>query len=88
MPVANRPVLFYGIDAMRDAGIDEIGIIVGDTAQEIRDAVGDGSRFGVRVQYIQQDAPLGLAHAVSIAREFLCDIVSLSTWETTSWPTG
>jgi glucose-1-phosphate thymidylyltransferase len=71
VPVANRPILFYGIDAMRAAGITEIGIIVGDTAAEIRDAVGDGSRFGVSVEYIQQEAPLGLAHAVSIARDFL-----------------
>jgi glucose-1-phosphate thymidylyltransferase len=71
VPVANRPILFYGIDAMRAAGITEIGIIVGDTAAEIREAVGDGSRFGVTVEYIQQEAPLGLAHAVSIARDFL-----------------
>ncbi len=71
VPVANRPVLFYGIEAMCEAGITEIGIIVGDTALEIRDAVGDGSRFGISVEYIQQEAPLGLAHAVSIAREFL-----------------
>jgi glucose-1-phosphate thymidylyltransferase len=72
VPVANRPVLFYGIEAMREAGITEIGIIVGDTALEIRAAVGDGSRFGISVEYIEQEAPLGLAHAVSIARDFLC----------------
>jgi glucose-1-phosphate thymidylyltransferase len=71
VPVANRPVLFYGIESMRAAGITEIGIIVGDTAAEIRDAVGDGSRFGISVEYIEQPEPLGLAHAVSIARDYL-----------------
>jgi glucose-1-phosphate thymidylyltransferase len=73
VPVANKPVLFYGIEAIADAGITEIGIVVGDTAAEIREAVGDGSRFGVRVTYIPQDAPLGLAHAVLIAKDFLGD---------------
>jgi len=71
VPVANKPVLFYGLEAMRDAGIAEVGIVVGDTAAEIRTAVGDGARFGVRVTYIPQEAPLGLAHAVLISREFL-----------------
>ena len=64
VPVANKPVLFYGIEAIADAGIREIGIVVGDTRAEIREAVGDGSRWGVRVEYIEQDAPRGLAHAV------------------------
>ncbi|WP_208028925.1 glucose-1-phosphate thymidylyltransferase [Rhabdothermincola sediminis] len=73
VPVANKPILFYGIEDMAEAGIDEIGIIVGDTAEEIREAVGDGSEFGVKVTYIPQDAPLGLAHCVLIAREFLGD---------------
>lgn len=73
VPVANKPIIFYGIEAMAEAGIEEIGIIVGDTHLEIRDAVGDGSAFGVRVSYIQQDAPLGLAHAVLIARDFIAD---------------
>ncbi|MEV0091513.1 glucose-1-phosphate thymidylyltransferase [Streptomyces sp. NPDC050738] len=73
VPVANKPVLFYGIEAIADAGITEIGIVVGDTADEIRAAVGDGSRFGVKVTYIPQDAPLGLAHAVLIAKDFLGD---------------
>ena len=67
VPVANKPVLFYAIEAIVAAGITEIGIIVGDTHDEIRAAVGDGSRFGARVTYIQQDAPRGLAHAVMIA---------------------
>ncbi len=70
LPVANRPILFYAIDALRDAGITDIGIIVGHTGDEIREAVGDGSRLGVTVRYIDQEAPLGLAHAIGIAREF------------------
>ncbi len=71
--MANKPILFYGLEAIRDAGITDIGIVVGDTHEEIRAAVGDGSRFGVRVTYIQQDAPLGLAHAVKVSRDFLRD---------------
>jgi len=73
VPVANRPVLFYGLDALRAAGIEEVGIIVGDTHAEIEAAVGDGSAFGLRVTYIRQEAPLGLAHAVLTAEEFLGD---------------
>jgi glucose-1-phosphate thymidylyltransferase len=73
VPVANKPILFYGIEDMADAGIKEIGIIVGDTRDEIMAAVGDGSRWGVEVTYIPQDAPLGLAHCVLIAHEFLGD---------------
>ncbi|MEV7283962.1 glucose-1-phosphate thymidylyltransferase [Streptomyces sp. NPDC093252] len=73
VPVANKPVLFYGLEAIADAGVTEVGIVVGDTADEIREAVGDGSRFGVEVTYIPQDAPLGLAHAVLIAQDFLGD---------------
>src|SRR5687767_1434789 len=73
VPVANKPILFYGIEDMAAAGIKEIGIIVGDTRAEIMEAVGDGSRFGVSVTYIPQDEPLGLAHCVLIARDFLGD---------------
>ena len=73
VPIANKPVLFYGIEAMADAGIRNIGIVVGDTHAEIRAAVGDGSRWGVRVTYIEQDAPRGLAHAVKISRAFIGD---------------
>ena len=73
VPVANKPILFYGIEAMVDAGIVEIGIIVGDTADEVMAAVGDGSAFGAKVTYLPQDAPLGLAHCVLIAGEFLGD---------------
>jgi glucose-1-phosphate thymidylyltransferase len=73
IPIANKPVLFYGLESVRDAGITDVGIIVGDTENEIRAAVGDGSDFGLAVTYIRQDAPLGLAHCVLIAREFLGD---------------
>jgi glucose-1-phosphate thymidylyltransferase len=71
VPVANKPVLFYAIEAIVAAGIPEIGIIVGETREEIRAAVGDGSRFGARITYIDQEAPLGLAHAVKIAEPFI-----------------
>ena len=73
VPVANKPILFYGLEAVAAAGIREVGIVVGDTAAEIRAAVGDGARWGLRVTYLPQEAPLGLAHAVLIAREFLGD---------------
>ena len=71
VPVANKPVLFYGIEALAASGIRDIGIVVGDTAAEIRRAVGDGSRWGVRTTYIEQDAPRGLAHAVLISEAFI-----------------
>src|SRR2546421_1550705 len=72
VPVANRPVLFYGIEAMADAGIEEVGIIIApETGDEIREATGDGSRFGVKITYIVQDEPAGLAHAVLTAEPFL-----------------
>ena len=64
IPVANVPVLFRVIQTIRDAGIIDIGIVIGDTGAEIRAAVGDGSAWGVRITYIPQEAPLGLAHAV------------------------
>ena len=73
VPVANKPVLFYGLEAIRDAGITEVGIVVGDTEPAIRGAVGDGSAFGLKVSYLRQDAPRGLAHAVLVARDFLGD---------------
>jgi len=75
VPVANKPVLFRVIEAIRDAGIDQIGVVVGvdDNARQIREAVGDGRQFGVAVTYIPQEAPLGLAHAVKISRSFLGD---------------
>jgi len=73
VPVANKPVLFRVIEAIREAGITDIGIVVGDTAEEIKRAVGRGGRWGVKVTYIQQEAPLGLAHAVKISQGFLGD---------------
>jgi glucose-1-phosphate thymidylyltransferase len=72
VPVANRPVLFYGIEAMANAGIEEVGIIIApETGEEIREAAGDGAQFGVRLTYIVQDEPAGLAHAVLTAEPFL-----------------
>jgi glucose-1-phosphate thymidylyltransferase len=72
VPVANKPVLFYGIEAMAEAGIEEVGIIIApETGDEIRAAAGDGSRFGVTITYVEQDAPLGLAHAALTAEPFL-----------------
>ena len=73
LPVANKPVLFYGLEAIRDAGITDVGIVVGDSAPAIEDAVGDGSAFGLTAAYLRQDAPRGLAHAVIVARDFLAD---------------
>ncbi len=72
VPVANKPVLFYGIEALVAAGITEIGIIVApETGDEIREAAGDGSQFGAEITYIEQDAPRGLAHAVLTAEDYL-----------------
>ena len=63
VPVANKPILFYALEGVVAAGITDVGMIVGDTEEEIRAAVGDGSRWGAGVTYIRQTAPLGLAHA-------------------------
>jgi glucose-1-phosphate thymidylyltransferase len=72
VPVANKPVLFYGIEAMAEAGIEEVGIIIApETGAEIEQVAGDGSRFGVQITYIPQPEPLGLAHAVLTAGPFL-----------------
>ena len=73
LPVANKPVLFYGLESIREAGVSDVGIVVGDTEPAIRAAVGDGSGFGLDVTYIRQDAPRGLAHAVLVAGDFLGD---------------
>ncbi len=71
IPVANKPVLFYGLEALAEAGIQETVIIVGETAEEVRAAVGDGSAWGLRVEYVYQEKPLGLAHCVKLARPLL-----------------
>jgi glucose-1-phosphate thymidylyltransferase len=71
VPVANKPILFYGLEDMARAGIRDVGIIVGDTRADIEAAVGDGSHWGLHVTYIPQEQPLGLAHCVLIARTFL-----------------
>jgi glucose-1-phosphate thymidylyltransferase len=73
VPVANKPVLFYGLEAIASAGIKQVGMVVGDTAPEVMAAVGDGSRWGLEVTYLPQESPLGLAHCVLIARDFLGD---------------
>jgi len=73
IPVANKPILFYGIEAIKEAGINDFGVIVGDTKEEIKEAIGDGSKWKIKVTYIEQEAPLGLAHAVKIAEDYLED---------------
>ena len=71
VPLANKPILFYGLESLAAAGVKEVGVIVGDTREEVMAALGDGSAFGLRITYIPQDRPLGLAHCVLIARDFL-----------------
>lgn len=73
IPVANKPVLFRVIESIRDAGITDIGIVIGKTGPEIREAVGRGGRWGVNINYIEQNDPLGLAHAVQVSADFLGD---------------
>jgi glucose-1-phosphate thymidylyltransferase len=73
VPVANKPILFFGLEAMRDAGIRDVGIVVGDTGDEVRAAVGDGSAWDLEVAYIHQEEPLGLAHGVIVSRDYLGD---------------
>src|SRR5438067_5071767 len=74
VPVANKPVLFYGIESLAEAGIRDVGIVIApETGAEIQAAAGDGERFGISITYIEQDEPLGLAHAVLTAEEFLGD---------------
>ena len=71
IPIAGSPILFHALEAVAEAGITQVGIVVGSTGDEVRAAVGDGSRWGVSVTYVQQTKPLGIAHAVSIATEFV-----------------
>ena len=71
VPIANKPVVFYEIEQLVKAGITEIGVILGETAEQVKGAIGDGSRFGARVTYLQQEGPLGIAHAVRTADGFL-----------------
>src|SRR5260370_41923675 len=73
LPVANKPVLFYGLEAIRDAGIIDVGIVVGNTPSAIQEAVGDGSSFALNITYIHQCAPRRLAHPVLSPRDFLGD---------------
>ena len=73
IPIANKPILFYGLEAIADAGIKDVGIIVGETKEEIEEAVGSGKKWRLRVTYIEQEAPLGLAHAVKISQGYLKD---------------
>jgi glucose-1-phosphate thymidylyltransferase len=71
VPIANKPVLFYAIEDLVESGVLDLGIVVGDTHEQIKAAVGDGSRFGAKATYVEQSAPLGLAHAVKISEPFI-----------------
>jgi len=73
VPIANKPILFYALEQLVECGIRDIGVVVGETGDQVRAALGDGSRFGARVTYVQQEAPLGIAHAIRISRPFLRD---------------
>ncbi len=73
IPIANKPILFYGLEAIADAGIKDVGIIVGETKEEIKRAVGTGKKWEFKITYIEQEAPLGLAHAVKISQNYLKD---------------
>jgi len=71
IPIANKPVLFYAIEAIRDCGIKDIGVIIGETGEDIKNGLEDGGKWGVHISYIEQKEALGLAHAVSVAKDFL-----------------
>jgi glucose-1-phosphate thymidylyltransferase len=73
IPIANKPILFYALETVAEAGIKEVGIVTNQEGREVREAVGDGSAWGLRVTYIPQEAPLGLAHVVKISRDFVGD---------------
>lgn len=71
VPIANKPILVYAIEDLVSCGITELGIVVGETKEQVVAELGDGARFGARITYIDQPAPLGIAHGVKIAQEFL-----------------
>src|SRR5436309_6273554 len=71
VPVANKPVLFYAVEQLVEAGITDIGVVVGNTAAQVEAALGDGERFGARLTFLHQERPLGIAHTLIVAREFL-----------------
>jgi glucose-1-phosphate thymidylyltransferase len=73
LPVANKPILYYGLEALAEAGVRELGIVIGESGHDVRQAVGRGERWGLKVNYIVQPQPLGLAHAVKVSRDFLGD---------------
>jgi glucose-1-phosphate thymidylyltransferase len=73
VPIANKPILFYAIECVVSAGIEEIGIVVGETKEEVKKAIGTGERFGAKITYIDQPVPLGLAHAVKVSKDFIGD---------------
>jgi glucose-1-phosphate thymidylyltransferase len=72
IPIGGTPILFHALQAIADAGISDVGVVVGPPNEiEVRAAVGDGSRWGLRITFVRQEAPLGLAHAVMAAAEFV-----------------
>src|SRR4030065_492735 len=73
LPIANKPVLFYCLEQLAEAGVTDVGIVVGETKEEIRQAVGEGGALGIRATYIEQDRPGGLAHAVMVSERFIKD---------------
>jgi glucose-1-phosphate thymidylyltransferase len=73
LPVANKPILYWGLEQLRDAGVQEVGIVLGPIREGIEEGVGDGSRLGLKVTYITQGEPKGLAHAILCARSYLGD---------------
>ena len=73
LPIANKPMLFYGLEHLINAGISEIGVIIGPHKKDIIEALGNGSKFGVKITYIEQPTPLGLAHAIMLAEQFIAE---------------